>query len=94
MTLGFFCDTKAYVRKNNDQDYSKLNNLLIESFEQYKSKKLGIKLWYRFWRTIEMYQMNASYEEVLQTLFGAKSTATITSHKKNINFNSLLNKIV
>jgi len=88
---GLWCHSKHYVRKNNDQDYSKLNNLICESFENFKIKNVNIQLWNRFWRAIEMYDNNASYEDVLTSLFGAKQSATIVSHKKNINFNKNLN---
>lgn len=41
--------------------------------------------------SIEMYEKNASYQDVLQTLFGAKSSAYVASHKKNSDFNTLIN---
>jgi hypothetical protein len=53
---GLWCHSKHYVRKNNDQDYSKLNNLICESFENFKIKNVNIQLWNRFWRAIEMYE--------------------------------------
>ena len=37
-----------------------------------------------------MYYNGATYQQVLQTLFGAKSSPTVVAHKKNKNFNSLL----
>lgn len=51
-----------------------------------KHKKLRI----RFWKAIKMYDRGETYESVLQTLFGAKSSATTKYHKKNKNFNSNL----
>lgn len=87
---GFWCDLKWYVRKWNDQNYSKLNGLIIEGMEQYSRKNLNIKLWLRFWKCLELYNDNFSYQEVLHSLFGAKSSATIINHKKNKNFNNLL----
>ncbi len=38
-----------------------------------------------------MYDNDATYEDVLTSFFGAKQSATIVSHKKNINFNKNLN---
>jgi hypothetical protein len=67
-----------------------LSDLIVESFDQYEKKRLNIKLWYRFWQAIEMYSEGASYQQVLQTLFGAKQTSTPSSHKKNKNFNTLI----
>ncbi len=37
-----------------------------------------------------MYYNGATYQQVLQAHFGAKSSSTVVSHKKNKNFNSLL----
>lgn len=87
---GFFCDIKRFIRKNNEQDFKKLNSLITESFEKYKEKKLGIKLWNRFWNAIEMYHNKSSYENVLCELFGAKSTQDVKSHRKI--YNTLLLK--
>lgn len=89
---GYWCDLKYFVRKYNTQDYNKLNNLIIEASEQYENKKLGIKLWNRFWKAIEMYENKSTYQHVLQTLFGAKSSSSCISHKKMDDFNTLLKK--
>jgi hypothetical protein len=85
---GVWCDSKWFVRKNNDQDFRKLNKLIIESLNQYEEKNLNIKLWNRFWQAIRMYNEGSTYEQVLQTLFGAKSSSKVLTHKKNKNFNS------
>lgn len=87
---GVWCDSKKCVRKNNDQNFSNLNNLIADSLKAYEDKKLNIKLWYRFWQALEMYENESSYQEVLQTLFGAKSSDSITTHKKNKHFNTIL----
>jgi hypothetical protein len=81
---GLWCYLKFYVRKNNDQDYSKFFGLIDKAIEVYLEKNLNIKLWNRFWKAIQMYKDNKSYQEVLQTLFGAKSDVTV-SHKKITN---------
>ena len=63
---------------------------LIESaLTHYENKRLNIKLWNRFWQANNMYANGATYQEVLEALFGAKSTLT-KSHKKNIHFNYLI----
>lgn len=62
----------------------------MASFEKFKSKKLNIKLWNRFWEAIEMYNYGASYQEVLESLFGTKSSSEVQTHKKNKNFNTNL----
>jgi len=89
----FRCAKREYclATKNNDQNFNKLNDLIVESFAQYEKKKLNIKLWNRFWQAIEMYNYGDTYQQVLQALFGAKQTSTVVTHKKNKNFNTLLN---
>ena len=87
---GFWCYSKEFVRKNNNQDFNILNDLIRKSIQEYKEKKINIKLWNRFWSSIEMYDTGSTYEEVLQSLFGAKSSANIKSHKKNKDFNNLI----
>ena len=84
---GVWCALKRYVRKHNEQDYSKLLNLILDAIKDYENKKLNIKLWKRFWDCIEMYKNGAKYCEVLVKLFGAKSIETLT-HKKNKNFDT------
>ena len=64
-----WCDTKKYVRKYNEQDFSKLFGLIEKALEEYEGKKLNIKLRYRFWRKVDMYNDGCSYEEVLTTIF-------------------------
>ena len=39
----------------NDQSFDNLNNLIIHSFKEYKKSNLNVKLWARFWKTLEMY---------------------------------------
>ena len=87
---GFWCYSKGYVRKNNEQDFKQLNNLIIESKEKFGRAYLNVKLWKRFWSCLEMYESGSSYQDVLQTLFGAKSSDTIKTHKKNTHFNTNL----
>jgi transposase len=71
---GFWCYLKRYVRENNDQNFNKLDDLILEAISKYKTSDLKIKLWFRFWRALEMYANGLSYQEVLQELFGAKSS--------------------
>ncbi len=88
---GVWCYVKWFVRKNNDQDFKKFNELIVKGFKYYEAKKLNIKLWNRFWKAIDMYDGGSTYQEVLEELFGAKSSASIKSHKKITSFNTNLN---
>ncbi len=87
---GLWCHSKYFVRRNNDQEFNKLNNLICASFENFQAENVNIKLWGRFWHALEMYNNNASYEEVLNTHFGAKQSSKVVSHKKNKDFNNNL----
>ena len=79
---GVFCDLKYFVRRNNDQDFTKFNDLIKNGFKNYQTKKLNIKLLYMLWNALEMYQNDATYQEVLEALFGAKSSGFVKNHKK------------
>lgn len=87
---GFWCFLKRYVRENNDQNFNKLDDLILEAISKYKTSNLKIKLWFMFWQALEMYANGSTYQEVLQKLFGAKSSSKIQTHKKNKNFNTRL----
>jgi hypothetical protein len=87
---GVWCDTKRFVRGNNEQDFKKFLPLIEKAFTEYEKKSLNYKLWYRFWEANQMYLNGASYQEVLETLFGAKSSLT-KNHKKNCHFNNIFN---
>jgi len=69
---GVWCFLKGFVRKKNDQDFNKFLDLILEAINEYKNIDLNIKLWNRFWRALEMYQSCASYQNVLEKLFGVK----------------------
>ena len=73
-----------------EQDFNKLNSLIEEGMHQFQNKSLNLKLWFRFWKALEMYDGNSTYKEVLQALFGAKSTENVKTHKKVKDFNTAL----
>ena len=79
---GFWCYLKGYVRRNNDQNFQNLLPLFSLSIEKYKESRINGKLCHRFWKCIEMYDSGATYQEVLQSLFGAKSSSNVKTHKK------------
>jgi hypothetical protein len=51
---------------------------------------INVKLWNRFWEAIAMNDSGATYEQVLQSLFGAKSESNIKNHKNIKNFKTNL----
>ncbi len=87
---GLWCYLKQYVRKRNVQNYLELHNLIREAMLSYQSSDLNFKLWKRFWTALNAYKIGKKYEEVLKAFFGAKSSANVTTHKKIINFNTLI----
>ena len=88
--MGMWCSEKVYVRTHNNQDFGKFSQLIELSRVNYVEQNLNIKLWHRFWKALDMYNNDAMYQEVLKTLFGAKSFANVKSHKKNHHFNTNL----
>jgi hypothetical protein len=87
---GYWCSDKQYVRKHNDQTFNKFHEFLTQARSHFLETNLNFKLWNRFWNCLQMYKDGSSYSKVLSTLFGAKSSSTVTSHKKNIVFNTKL----
>ena len=77
---GLWCYLKQIVRKRNVQSYSELHNLIRETMLSYQSSDLNFKLWKRFWKALSAYKIGKTYEDVLQTYFGAKSSANVTTH--------------
>lgn len=52
--------------------------------------KIRNKLWFRFWEALEMYENDSCYQDVLQRIFGARSSATVKNHINNKSFNTNL----
>jgi hypothetical protein len=61
--------------------------LIDISIQKYIESGINVKLWNRFWEDIAMYYSDATYEQFLQSLFGAKSQSNIKNHKNIKNFN-------
>ena len=57
------------------------------SIHKYIESGINVKLQDRFWEAIAMNDSGATYEQVLQSLFGAKSQSNIKNHKNIKNFN-------
>jgi hypothetical protein len=89
---GFWCYLKQYVRKRNDQNFNTMKNLIIEAIESYKKIGLNMKLWKRFWKMVRSYKDGDSYQHILQSCFGAKSSRKVQYHKNNEHFNTLIDR--
>ncbi|CAF0984210.1 unnamed protein product [Brachionus calyciflorus] len=60
----FWCFSKNYVRKNNEQKFDQLNNLIITSL--FRRSFLTAKISNRFWNCLDMFQSGSTYENILQ----------------------------
>jgi hypothetical protein len=69
---GYWCYLKQFVRKHNTQEFGALHKLINEAMHSYKSSNLNFKHWKRFWKTLAAYNSSKTYQEVLQTFYGAR----------------------
>jgi hypothetical protein len=73
---------KVFIRKNIDGSYEKMIELINETRYRFKDSKLNLKLWNRFFNTINDYANNLTYEEILKKYYGMNIKDNITSHRK------------
>ena len=57
---------KAFVRKRIDETFARMITLIDESFVNFINVNLSLKLFRRFWRTLEAYDKGDTYEQVLK----------------------------
>ena len=57
---------KAFVRKRIDQTFARMITLIDESFVNFINVNLSLKLFRRFWRTLEASDKGDTYEQVLK----------------------------
>jgi transposase len=84
---GLWCAMKRYVRQRNDQTLSTMLALIPKSREDFQEKNLHLKLFRRFWRTLEAYNQGQSYSEVLKLFFSNLCAGDVTSHRRITNAN-------
>ncbi len=84
---GLWCDQKYFVRKQSNQNFNRMCELIKESRNDFIRKNLYVKLIKRFWRCLVGYKNNASYFDILKTYFSGRSKANIESHRKISNNN-------
>lgn len=82
---GLWCDMKQYVRKMSDQTFSTMLHLIPESRENFERRQIHLKLFRRFWRSLNMYRQNKSYGEVLKLFFSQSCKSEIVSHRRVTN---------
>ena len=77
---GLWCHMKQFVRKKTDQTFSTMMRLIPEFRENFVSKEVQLKLFRRFWRSLNAYQQGKSYGEVLRCFFSGHCNSNVTSH--------------
>ena len=78
---GLWCFQKVYIRKNTDGSFENLIELLETSKRLFDNQNINLKLWNRFFNTINDYSNNASYDDILKKYFGIKTESKITQHR-------------
>ncbi|CAF1299418.1 unnamed protein product [Didymodactylos carnosus] len=86
---GLWCNQKAFVRSRTDQSFEKLIKLIADSRIHFVERNIALKLFRRFWRSIEAYSQGQTYADVLKLFFSQLCKTSVQSHRrisnKNIN---------
>jgi hypothetical protein len=78
---GLWCFQKVNIRKNTDGTFEKLVELIDKTKEMFQKQNINIRLWNRFFNTINDYENDASYEEILKKYFGIKTKPNVKEHR-------------
>jgi transposase len=84
---GLWCVMKRYVRQRNDQTFSTMLTLIPKSREHFHEKDLQLKLFRRFWRTLQAYNQGQSYSEILKLFFSNLCVDDVVLHRRIPNAN-------
>jgi hypothetical protein len=79
---GLWCFQKVYIRKNTDGSFEKMIELIDLTRDMFKDKQIHLKLWNRFFNTVQDYSNQVTYEEILKKYYGVNIKTEITSHRK------------
>ena len=86
---GLWCNQKEFVRLCTDQSFEKMIKLITESRKHFAERNIALKLFRRFWRSIEAYSQGQTYADVLKLFFSQLCKTSVQSHRristKNIN---------
>ncbi|CAF4731122.1 unnamed protein product, partial [Rotaria sp. Silwood2] len=78
---GLWCNQKAFVRSRTDQSFDKMIKLIEDSRTHFVERNIALKLFRRFWRSIEAYSQGQTYADVLQLFFSQLCKTSIQSHR-------------
>ena len=79
---GLWCNQKAYIRSRTNQTFDRTIQLISESREHFVKKRIALKLFRRFWRSVEAYSRGLTDGDVLKFFFSELSSASVQSHRK------------
>ncbi|CAF1309414.1 unnamed protein product [Adineta ricciae] len=82
---GLWCHMKQYIRKTSDQSFPTMLRLLPESRDNFEQRQIHMKLFRRFWRSLDAYNQGKSYGEILSLFFSQSCKSSILSHRKITN---------
>ena len=80
-----WCHMKQYVRKMSDQTFPTMLRLIPESRENFQQRQIQMKLFQRFWHSLDAYNQGKSYSEILCLFFSQTCKYNIFSHRKITN---------
>ena len=63
---GVWCHQKQFVRKHSDQTFQRSLEWIDESRKKFIEKKVFLKLFRRFWKTMHAYARGQFYDDVLK----------------------------
>ncbi|CAF2942530.1 unnamed protein product [Rotaria sp. Silwood2] len=86
-TEGLWCNQKAFVRSRTDQSFDKMIRLIADSRTHLVERNIALKLFRRFWRSIEAYSQGQTYADVLQLFFSQLCKTSVQSHRRISNTN-------
>ena len=84
---GFWCHSKQFIRRNTDQTFQTLVSLLPKAKQNFIKRKIHLKLFRRFWRTVKAYNDGKDYLEILTMFFSGLCKDKVLSHRKITNTN-------
>ena len=84
---GLWCNQKAFVRSRTDQSFAKMINLIADSRRHFVERKIALKLFRRFWRSIGAYFEGQTYADVLKLFFSQLCKTSVQSHRRISNKN-------
>jgi hypothetical protein len=79
---GLWCNQKAFIRSRTDQSFEKMIKLISDSGIHFVERKTALKLFRRFWRSIEAHSQGQTYADVLKLFFSQLCKQSVQSHRR------------